>query len=159
MGKNENIEISRILDIVKSKKLVIATILVIFIVLGCIYSYHYVVPKYKATSSLLLIPNSASEGKVIVSSDLTVNADLTVNSGLIETYRSIGENSKVIKQVIQNLGLDMTEEELLKEMKITVMKDTYVIQVEVTNTNAQVAMEIAKEFDEVFLKEIGEIYH
>ena len=144
MGKNENIEISRILDIIKSKKLVIATILVIFIVLGCIYSYHYVVPKYKATSSLLLIPNSASEGKVIVSSDLTVNADLTVNSGLIETYRSIGENSKVIKQVIQNLGLDMTEEELLKEMKITVMKDTYVIQVEVTNTNAQVAKNLTK---------------
>lgn len=159
MGKNENIEISRILDIIKSKKLVIATILVIFIVLGCIYSYHYVVPKYKATSSLLLIPNSASEGKVIVSSDLTVNADLTVNSGLIETYRSIGENSKVIKQVINNLGLDMTEEELLKDMRITVMKDTYVIQVEVTNTNPQIAMEIAKEFDEVFLKEIGEIYH
>lgn len=159
MGKNENIEISRILDIIKSKKLVIATILVIFIVLGYIYSYHYVVPKYKATSSLLLIPNSASEGKVIMSSDLTVNADLTVNTGLIETYRSIGENSKVIKQVINNLGLDMTEEELLKDMKITVMKDTYVIQVAVTNTNPQIAMEIAQEFDEVFLKEIGEIYH
>lgn len=159
MGKNENIEISRILDIMKSKKLVIATILVIFIVLGCTYSYHYVVPKYKATSSLLLIPNSASQGKVIMSSDLSLNADLNVNTGLIETYRSIGENSKVIKQVIHNLGLDMTEEELLKEMKITVIKDTYVIQVAVTNTNPQVAMEIAKEFDEVFLKEIGEIYH
>ncbi len=159
MGKNENIEISRILDIIKSKKLVIATILVIFIVLGCIYSYHYVVPKYRATSSLLLIPNSASEGTVIMNSDLTVNADLTVNSGLIETYRSIGENSKVMKQVIHNLGLDMTEEELLKDIKITIMKDTYVIQVAVTNTNPEIAMQIAKEFDEVFLKEIGEIYH
>lgn len=159
MGKNENIEISRILDVIKSKMLVIMAILIIFMGLGFIYSYHYVVPKYKATSTLLLIPNSATDGKVIMNSDLSLNSDLTVNTGLIETYRSIGENSKVIKQVIHNLGLNMTEEELLEEMKITVMKDTYVIQVTVTNTNPQVAMEIAKEFDEVFLKEIGEIYH
>lgn len=158
MVKNENIEITRILDIIKSKKLVILLILIIFTLIGYIYSYHYVVPKYKATSTLLLIPNSTSEGKVMMTSDLAVNTDLTVNSGLIETYRSIGENSKVIKQVINNLGLDMTEEELLKEMKITVMKDTYVIQVAVTDTNPQKAMEIAQEFDEVFLQEIKEIY-
>ncbi len=159
MVKNENIEITRILDMIKSKKLVILFILIIFTLIGYIYSYHYVVPKYKATSTLLLIPNSTSEGKVIMTSDIAVNADLTLNSGLIETYRSIGENSKVIKQIINNLGLDMTEEELLKEMKITVMKDTYVIQVAVTDIDPQKAMEIAKEFDEVFLKEIKEIYH
>ncbi len=159
MGKNENIEITRILDILKSKKLVILFILIIFTLLGYLYSYHYVVPKYKSTSTLLLIPNSTAEGKVIMTSDLAVNTDLTVNSGLIETYRSIGENSKVLKQVINNLGLDMTEEELLKEMKISVMKDTYVIQVSVTNEDPQKAMDIAKEFDEVFLQEIKEIYH
>ncbi len=159
MRKNKNIEITRILDIVKSKKLVILFILIIFTLLGYVYSYHYVVPKYKATSTLLLIPNSTAEGKVIMTSDLTVNADLTVNSGLIETYRSIGENSKIAKQVIYNLALDMTEEELLKDMQITVMKDTYLIQVAVTSTDPQKAMEIAKEFDEVFLQEIKEIYH
>lgn len=159
MEKNENIEITRILDILKSKKLVILFILVVFIVLGYVYSYHYVVPKYKATSSLLLIPNSSSENTVVRNTDLAVNTDLTVNSGLIDTYCKIGENSKVIKQVINNLGLDMTEEELLKEMKIKVIKDTYVIQVEVTNIEAQKAMEIANEFDKVFLEEIQKIYH
>ncbi len=159
MGKNENIEITRILDIMKSKKLVILLILIIFTILGYLYSYHYVVPKYKATSTLLLIPNSTTQEKVIMTSDLTVNADLTVNSGLIETYRSIGENSKVIKQVIQNLGLPITEQELRKEMKISVIKDTYIIQVAVTNTDPQKAMQIAKEFDEVFLQEIKDIYH
>lgn len=153
MAKNENIEIARILDILKSKKLIILLILIIFIFFGYLYSYHYVIPKYKAISSLLLIPNNASEGKVIMTTDLTVN------SGLIETYRSIGENKKVIKQIINNLELNMTEEQLLKEMKVAVIEDTYVIQVTVSNENPQKAMDIAKEFDEIFLKEIKEIYH
>ena len=153
MGKNENIEITRILDSIKSKKLVILFILIIFILFGYVYSYHYVVPEYKATSTLLLIPNNTSQGTVLM------NSELTVNSELIETYRNIGKNQKILKQVVQNLGLDMTEEELLEKMKITVLKDTYIIQVAVINEDPQKAMDIAKEFDEVFLQEIKNIYH
>lgn len=153
MGKNENIEITRILDSIKSKKLVILFILIIFILFGYVYSYHYVVPEYKATSTLLLIPNNTSQGTMLM------NSELTVNSELIETYRNIGKNQKILKQVVQNLGLDMTEEEVLEKMKITVLKDTYIIQVAVINEDPQKAMDIAKEFDEVFLQEIKNIYH
>lgn len=137
MGKNENIELTRIVDILKSKKLVILCILMISILIGFVYSYFYVVPEYKATSTLLLIPNSTTNGQVVATQDLAVSTDLTVNKGLIETYRKIGENSKVLKQVINNLGLDMTEEELLKQMKVSIKKETYVIEVAVTNKDAR----------------------
>ncbi len=137
MGKNENIEITRILDILKSKKLIILCILMISILIGFVYSYFYVVPEYKATSTLLLIPNSTTNGQVVATQDLAVSTDLTVNKGLIETYRKIGENSKVLKQVINNLGLDMTEEELFKQMKVSIKKETYVIEVAVTNKDAR----------------------
>lgn len=153
MEKNENIEITRILDLINSKKIIIVFILVIFILIGYFYSYHYIEPKYRATSTLLLIPNTESQSQTMM------NTDLSINSGLIETYRSIGENSKILKQVIENLGLDMTEQQLLEKMKIKVIKDTYMIEVNAISQDPKKARDIVQEFDTIFLKEIKQIYH
>lgn len=152
MGKDENIEINRIIDILKSKKILIAFILVLFIVLGYFYSYHYVVPEYKSTSTLLLIPNNSDESKTITSSDLTLN------SGLISTYSNIAKNSKVLKKVIENLNLNITEAELLKKIEISIVKDTHILEIAVKGSNAEVATDITKELANVFLEEIKEIY-
>ncbi len=153
MERNEDIEIERILDIVKRKKILIIFILIIFMVLGYFYSYYCVTPKYKATSTMLLIPDSTYE-KITVT-----NSDLTLNSGLIDTYSTIAKNAKILKQVIQNLGLKMTEEELSKQIQVNAVKDTYVIEIAISNTNPQIAMDITKELVNVFLEEIKQIYN
>ncbi len=153
MGENENIEITRILDILMRKKFIIIAILIIFMILGCIYSYGYIIPKYKSTTSLLLIPNNTSENKTVTSTDLTLNSELIV------TYSNIAKNSKVLSQVINNLKLNMTEEELLKQMQVNVITDTYIIEITVMDTNSQMAMNITKELANVFLEEIKQIYH
>ncbi len=153
MEKNENIEIKRIIDILFDKKIIILLILIIFTILGYFYSYHYVIPKYKSSSTLLLIPNNTNENSTVM------NSDLTLNSELITTYSNIAKNSKVLNQVIQNLDLDMTEEELQSQMQVTVLADTYIIEITVTDTNAQRAKYIAQESANVFLSEIKQIYN
>ena len=153
MGENENIEITRILDILMRKKFVIIAVLIIFIIMGCIYSYGYIIPKYKSTTSLLLIPNTTSENKSITSTDLTLNSELIV------TYSNIAKNSKVLNKVINNLELNITEEELLKQIQVNVITDTYIIEITVMDTNSQMAMNITKELANAFLEEIKQIYH
>ncbi len=149
----ENIEIKRILDIAKSKIVWIICTILVFVLLGYFYSYHYITPKYKATSTMLLIPNSVSENKSITTSDLTLNSEL------IETYSNIAKNTKILEQVISNLGLEMTPEELLGAMEVTALTDTYIIEISVTDTDAQKAMDITKELSNVFLSEIKQIYN
>lgn len=153
MDKNENIEIKRMLDILKSKKILVICIVILFTLFGYIYSFYYVVPQYKSTSTLLLIPDNVSEQRTIS------HSDLMVNSGLIETYCNLAKNTKILKQVIANLSLDLSEKELLDKMQVNIKKDTYIIQISVTDTEPQKAMEIANELDKIFLKEIVEIYH
>lgn len=152
MGKDENIEINRIIDILKSKKILIAFILSLFIVLGYFYSYYYIKPEYKSTTTLLLIPNNSEESKTIT------NSDLTLNSGLISTYSNIAKNSKVLKKVIDNLNLEIAEAELLKSIEISIVKDTHILEISVKGSNAEVATDITKELANVFLAEIKEIY-
>ena len=153
MGKNENIEIKRILDILKSKRILIISVLIIFTILGYIYSSYCVVPKYKSSTTLLIIPNSADENRTIT------NSDLTLNSGLISTYSNIAKNSKVLKQVINNLGLNITESQLLNNIKISVIKNTHIMEITVTDSDPQKAFNITKELASVFLDEIKQIYN
>ncbi len=153
MKKNESIEIKRVLDILVSKKVIVLCILIVFMVFGYIYTYHFVVPKYQATSTLLLIPNDTYESR-----ELT-NIELLINSELITTYSSIAQNSKILKQTIRNLGLDMTEKQLLSQMKVRIVDESYIIEISISNTNPQTAMEITNELSSVFLKEIKEIYN
>lgn len=153
MKRNESIEIKRILGILKSKKILIALILIVFTVLGSVYSYHYVVPKYKSTATLLLIPNSVSENREMA------NIELLMNSELINTYSNIAKNSKVLKQAINNLGLDMTEQELSSKMQVNITENTYIIEISVTSIDPQKAMDITNELSNVFLDEIKAIYN
>ena len=152
MDKSENIEIKRILDILNSKRILIILMLLISIALGYVYSYYCVVPAYKSTATLLLIPNNADNKSI-------TNSDLTLNSGLISTYSNIAKNSKVLNQVINNLGLNMTEEQLLGKIKINIVKDTHIMEISVNDSNPQRATDITKELSNVFLNEIKQIYN
>lgn len=152
--RNESIEIKRILDILVSKKILIAFILIVFTLLGYVYTYHFVVPKYQSTSTLLLIPNDTT----YESRELT-NIELLINSELITTYSSIAQNSKILKQTINNLGLDMTEKQLLSQMKVNIIEDSYIIEIAIADTNPQRAMELTNELSDVFLQEIKDIYN
>jgi len=153
MIKEQSIEIKKILDILKEKSIIIILILIICMLFGYLYSYHYIVPEYKSTETLLLIPNNEIEEQRIT------NSDLTLNSGLISTYSNIAKEPKVLRQVIRNLNLNMTEKELLKKLKVNVATDTYIIEITVSNVNPQIAANITRELSKIFLKEIKEIYN
>lgn len=153
MIKNESIESKRILDVVKKKLVILVLVLVVFMLLGYAYSYYYVVPEYKSTETLLLIPNNKTEEQRITSNDLTLNSEL------ISTYSNIAKEPKVLRQVIDNLNLDMSEKELLEKLKVNVTIDTYIIEITVADKNAQRANEITKELSNVFLNEIKKIYN
>ena len=150
MNKNENIEFKRMLDILNNKKGIIILILILFIALGYLYSYYYVVPEYKSTSTLLLIPND---------DETVTSSDLTLNSGLISTYGNIAKNSKVLKQVINNLNLNIQEGQLLSKIEINIIKDTHIMEISVSDTDPQIATNITKELSNVFLNEIKQIYN
>ena len=153
MEENENIEIRRIIDIILSKKVIILFILITSILLGYFYSYYYIVPEYKSTTTLLIVPGAGNGSKGITATDLTLNSEL------ITTYTNIIKNSKVLNKVISNLELNYTEQKLAQEVQVTASTDTYIIDITVTDKNAEIAMKITKEIAKVFLEEVKTIYN
>ena len=145
----QNINLEKLLDILKAKKIVLFFIIMISILVGYIYTSYFIVPEYMATEELLLIPNE----------DKISDTELRVNSGLISTYVNIAKSSNILEEVKNNLNLNITKEQLAEDIEINSKEDTYVIQIKVYNEDAQTAVNIAKELANVFIDEVKKIYN
>ena len=85
--------------------------------------------------------------------------DITVNSKLVSTYSEIVKSKNIIRKVISNLGIKLDEDELRKNVTVSSVKDTELIEITVTNENPSYSAKIANEIAKVFIAKIKEIYN
>ena len=152
----EELDLKELLKIFWSKKTEIILILLIFMILGAMYSFLLVTPKYTSYTTMVLT-QAAGENDTINSITQT---DLTVNSKLVSTYSELIKSKSVLNEVVNNLGYpELTREKIKKNIKVSSVSDTELIQIDVTNENPRYASEIANEIAKVFSEKIIDIYN
>lgn len=152
----EEINLKRVAKLAWAKKIYIVLIMIISMVAGYFYSYKYVVPKYQSKTTLLLakISDELNENTV-KQSDI---ADFSMTSTLLQPYISLIESNKVLKEVINNLSLDMTEEELGKMLTVA-EENSAMLSITISNEDAELAEKIATEVTNVFVEQAKEIFN
>jgi len=153
MENNEYIDMKKILNIILSKKIFIALIILLSLVVGYFYSYYYKKPQYNSSVTVLLTGDEAQGEKQVT------QIDLNLNSGLISTYGSIAKSANVLSKVIENLGLDISVQNLQKNLTVAEIKNTQFLKITVENSNPETAMKIANEISKVFVEQIKTIYN
>lgn len=139
------------------RKLQIILIVAILIVVGFIYSYILLVPQYQSTTSILLAKSNTSQGDS-TSSTIT-STDLTLNQKLISTYSALLKSESVLTEVINNLGIDKTVNQLENSITVSAKEDTEIIEIRVADQDAQLAQRIANEVAQVFITKIAQEYY
>lgn len=138
------------------KKKFFVLIMVIFgIAVGMLYSSFVVKPMYKSVTSLVL-SKSTTDGST-ASGSITQN-DITLNQKLVSTYGEIMKSRTVAKQVIDRLGLKIDEDELINSINVQAKKDTELLEISVSYTDAKTAADIANTLAEVFTDKVKEVY-
>lgn len=153
MENNEYIDMKKILNIISSKKIFIALIILLSLVMGYFYSYYYKKPQYNSSVTVLLTGDEAQGEKQVT------QTDLNLNSGLISTYGSIAKSANVLNKVIENLGLNISVQNLQKNLTVAEIKNTQFLKITVENSNPETAMKIANEISKVFVEQIKTIYN
>lgn len=153
MENNEYIDMKKILNIILSKKIFIALIILLSLVMSYFYSYYYKKPQYNSSVTVLLTGDEAQGEKQVT------QTDLNLNSGLISTYGSIAKSANVLSKVIENLGLDISVQNLQKNLTVAEIKNTQFLKITVENSNPETAMKIANEISTVFVEQIKTIYN
>lgn len=152
----EEIDLKELLLMFWKRKAEIILIIAIFIVIGFIYTSVFTKPMYTSSTTLVLagINDEANEGETSITT-----TDLTLNSKLVSTYSHLVKRNKVVRQVISNLGIDISEETLRNNISVSSVSDTELIRITVTTDNPQYSADIANETAKVFTDEVAEIYN
>lgn len=150
----EELDLKELISMFWSKKIQIILITAIFIIIGIIYTIGFVTPKYTSSTRLVLATSNSSTQ----SSGTITTTDLTLNSNLVSTYRELVKSTNVVRQVISNLGIVADEEQIKKQISVTSVTNTALIEIAVTDINPTNAAKIANELANVFIDEVTKIY-
>ncbi|WP_050008418.1 YveK family protein [Butyrivibrio sp. WCE2006] len=135
------IDLFGLLNYFRSKLIIIIAAFVLGSVLAGAYTYFLVEPLYTAKAKIYVVS---------ASTDTMVNlTDLNLGTGLSADYEQVITIRPIFNQVIKDLDLDYTYEELVKMVEIAVVKNTRIMTISVTsndpNEAEQIANDIAKQ--------------
>ena len=150
----EEIDLKDLFTMFWNKKIQIVLIILIFAIIGVIYTMGFVIPEYSSYTTLLLVGSSNNEDKNTITT-----TDITLNSKLVSTYSILIKSSDVVNRVISNLGINMSAEDLKNSISVTSEEDTEVLRITVRNQNPAYAAKIANEIATVFSDKVAEIYN
>lgn len=149
----EELDLKELLDLFISKIFQVLIIVIVFIGIGVVYTVGFVEPKYSAKTTLVLASAGGSEA-----ANAITTTDINLNSKLVSTYSEIVKSDSVVGVVIKNLGLDMKDSELKKQVSVTAVEDADIIKITVTNEDADEAAKIANEIAKVFSEKVKDLY-
>lgn len=148
----EEIDLKELFDFVKGKLWLLIIITISVCLLGCVYGLFIQKPMYKSYTTVIL------GGSESTNSAITQN-DININRNLVETYAQIVKSRRVLEQVIKELKLNMTYEELNNKIAVTALNNTEIIKITVTDADAKKAMNIANVTANYFTDEIVDLYN
>lgn len=153
----EEIDLKELFEIFWAKKIQILLVVLIFIVMGVVYTMGFTTPKYSSSTTLVLAMSETKESNDTLNNSITTT-DVTLNAKLVPTYSELVKSKNILREVISNLNIDEDENTLKKDVSVTSVKDTEVIKITVSHENALYAAKIANEIAKVFSEKINEIY-
>ena len=146
---NDEIEIDlgKVIDAVRRYWAVLLASTLICALLGFLVSNFVLTKQYKASIDMLVNTGTNSE---VVSTD-----QLNSAKNLVSTYTVIITGSNVLSQVIDTLKLDMTYEELAKQISVDAVTDTQVFTVSATTPDLKTSKDIIHTIVKIAPKEIA----
>lgn len=154
----EELDIIELLYALKNKLKYIIVTVVVFALLGLIYSKFLVTPMYKSSTTFVLSKSKESATQSETSSEAITQSDITLNSKLVSTYSEIIKSKTIAKEVINSLGLDMTVSEFKSNVSVTSKDNTELIEITVSNSNPKLSADIANSLAEVFREKVNDVY-
>lgn len=142
-------DLRKVFSLLIENIVLIVVIVLICMILSAVVSAIFIPPKYDTRSTLII--NKTSGQSETTEYDYS---DILLTQSLVNTYSIIIISDAVLSQVIANIGLDISTEDLRKQLDVSGIEDTEIISISVKDTIAQRAVDIANEITRVCPDEI-----
>ena len=136
MNQELEIDLISLFKLLLRKWWLITIVTVIGLGASAFYAYGMLDDVYSAEASMIVQVTSTGD------SDYT---NLLTGQRLVDTYTEIATSNKVLDELIVNLDLDLTKEQLRSMISVAGVNDTLIIQLDVESTDAVLAKDVANE--------------
>ena len=150
----EEIDLKELIGMFLEKKFLIIFVVILFAILGAVYTTRFITPLYESSTSLVLVQTGDAENSL----ESITATDITLNSKLVDAYAVVAKSKRVANKVSENLKLNMSIDSLRQSITVSSASDTQNLKVSVKHENPEEACKIANEVAEVFIEEVTEIY-
>lgn len=146
----DNLTLMELLFIIGRKwKLIIATI-VVTTLLGI--TITLLRPHLYEAEVTLMVSNGQT-----YSLERLGNDEISRNQRLVSTYAEIARSKSIMLNVIRNLDLEMSPEEISKLVRMNPVEETELIKISYRDQNPQKAAMLVNEISEEFIQKISEV--
>jgi len=142
------LDLRQILQQVVNRWRLLVALPILAAVISLIVNVLIITPQYQASTTLMVTQRVDEPQSVL---------HVQISRQLINTYRAIVHNKRVLDTVIANRGLPYNTDNLRNMIEVKSIRDTELITVVVTHPEPEMAREIANETASVFMQEIIDI--
>lgn len=149
----EEISLTELFLILRKRIQIIILITIISIVTSAIVSFFILDPQYQTFTTLMV---GKPKDYQSYNDRLDYN-EVLLNQKLVSTYGELVKTRAVADEVIRNLNLNISYETFKDKVNVNLVEDTEIIRLEVIDEDPELAVEIANETAEVFMKKVRNI--
>ena len=113
-----------------------------------LFSNYMITPIYTSKTQLYILSKSTS---------ITSLADIQIGTQLTQDYMVLIKSRPVVNQVIENLNMESTYEDMVRRVSVSNPSNTRILEISVNYPNAYLAKRIADEFAHVSTEQIANI--
>jgi capsular polysaccharide biosynthesis protein len=152
----EEMELRQYWEIIRKRWLLIVALPLIAALTSGIISFYIIKPVYQASTTLIVGKKAEDISQALLGQILDYNV-LQANLQLAKTYGEIAKSRTVEQNVIEKLNLGLTVTELDNQVLINPVKNTEILEIQVQNTDPQLAASIANTMAAEFSAAVVEI--
>ncbi len=148
----EEISLREIFFILKKHIKLIVLLWVLAVAISSAVTFFILDKEYSAFTTLMV-----GKPRDYINENKIEYNELLLNQKLVSTYGELIKTRVVSEKVISNLGLSLSYNTFRSKVNVSLVKDTEIIGITVTDTDPLLAAEIANETAAVFMDTVQEI--
>ncbi len=148
----EEIELRDLFYMITKRIWLIVLVTVLSVITSGLVSVFLLTPQYETFTTLMLGKPADYNSEENYSYQ-----DILTNQKLIGTYGEIAKSRGVLEEVKSELELDLTTKELSEMITVSLLKNTEIIKVTVSDTSPERASDIANKVAVTFMKHVSDI--
>lgn len=146
----ENVSLRDLFMMIRKRLGMIISMVILAIAIAGVLSFQVLTPVYQSSTEILVNQNPTEPGQLI-------NQNIQTDLQLINTYSGIIKSPVILDQVVEQMKLNITTEELTEVITVNNLEESQIVTISVEDEDPLVAVNLANTTAEVFENDIKEL--